>query len=307
MSDRELGLHAYPAAAKGRGEALLFVHGAYTNSSCWSYKFIPYFRGLGYDCFALDLSGHGTSGGHHRLHGFGLDDYAEDLSRAMRQLGRSATVVAHSMGTLVLERFLAQGGDARAAVLLAPVPSTGTGGSALQLALREPGFFGAIDDVLNQRFTPEVVGLMTRVYFSPRMSAADTLKFLPMIGPESDRAVTEMALLQLHPLRRRRLLPTLVMGGECDAVFPASMLHFTSSAWGGQFHRVPHAGHMLMLDPEWEETAEYLHGWLERRAGRATLSEHSPTGSVPAELYQLGAGVLAGAGGGGGIQAPEAP
>jgi pimeloyl-ACP methyl ester carboxylesterase len=49
-------------------------------------------------------------------------------------------LVGHSMGTLVVQRYLAKA-HAAGVALLAPVPPTGTGGSASRLALLQPDFF----------------------------------------------------------------------------------------------------------------------------------------------------------------------
>jgi pimeloyl-ACP methyl ester carboxylesterase len=77
--------------------------------------------------------------------------------------------------------------------------------------------------------------------------------------------VTEMALPDLRLSVRRPQLPTLVVGGNEDAVFPASMLHFMASTWRAELHRADGAGHMLMLDPQWKSVADHLLGWMKRR------------------------------------------
>ena len=63
MSAHPLKIHHHPAKRPSQRPPLLFVHGGYTNARCWEHNFIPYFQQKGYDCHALDLSGHGESGG----------------------------------------------------------------------------------------------------------------------------------------------------------------------------------------------------------------------------------------------------
>ena len=265
MKPRKIKIQAYPASAASDMAALLFVHGAYVNSTCWEFNFIPYFQRNGYDCYTVDLSGHGNSEGRERVDDFGLNDFVDDLTLARQKIGRPTIVVGHSMGARVLERFLENSYDqdeASGAVFLSPVPAMGTASSALQLALRYPSFLESLDAAVNGKISRKTADLMTKIYFSPEVSPEEALRFLPMLCPESQQAVTEMAMPDLRLRVRRPTLPTLVIGGNEDAVFPASMLHFLASSWRAELYRAPGAGHMLMLDPQWEMVAEKILGWM---------------------------------------------
>ncbi|MDD3354009.1 alpha/beta hydrolase [Zoogloea sp.] len=263
MTERSLKIHSHPAPNPNGGPPLLFVHGAYTHALCWQVNFIPWFTARGYDCHALDLSGHGQSEGHDQLHEFGLADYAQDLKRAVDALGTSPVLVGHSMGTLVVQRYLSEGAAAGVA-LLAPVPPTGTVGSAARLALSEPDFFAELPNVIGQTFTPKTLDVMARVYFSPEMPRDNVEDYLPMIQNESDHAVAEMATLAFQPTLRRQRIPALVVNGREDRVFPPDMLFFTALPWQARQSVIDGAGHMLMLDPQWEEVATTLANWLEQ-------------------------------------------
>ena len=259
MSAHPLKIHHHPAKRPSQRPPLLFVHGGYTNARCWEHNFIPYFQQKGYDCHALDLSGHGASGGHERLHDFGIKDYARDVAHAVAELPARPVLIGHSMGTLVLRSYLSGAPDAAAGVaLLSPVPPTGTGGSASRLALQQPDFFAELPNVLAGKPTANTLKVMASVYFSPDVRPEDTLQFMPMIGNESDQAVAEMVTLPFAAATRTPQLPALVMGGSHDALFPASMLFFTALPWRARTVTVDRAGHMLMLDPQWPQAAEAL-------------------------------------------------
>ena len=260
MRPHQVKIHRHPAKGSHKG-ALLFVHGAYSNSTHWEYNFIPFFQKHGYHCSALDLSGHGASEGHDRLDEFGIDDYAEDVAYALKEIGQPAIVVGHSMGALVLQRYLEKG-EALAAIFLAPVPTTGTSGSAAQLALRFPSFYQALEDTVNGKFSDEANDLMAKIYFSPTTTGREIQHFLPTVGRESDRAVTERALLPGRPHARRQKVPALVIGGTEDAVFPSSMLFFNALPWQADVLRVPGAGHMLPLDIHWKTVASHMLDWI---------------------------------------------
>ena len=262
MPPRKLKIHAHPASKPAGRPPVLFVHGAYTNALGWQLNFIPYLNARGHDCFALDLSGHGESEGRDVLDSFRLADYADDVAQAVATLPAEPVLVGHSMGALVVQLYLARASAAGVA-LLAPVPPTGTGGSASRLALLQPDFFSELPKVIAGHPNEHTLRVMAEVYFSPDMPHHDVLQFMPMIQAESEHAVAEMLALPFMAVKRRPDIPALVMGGGEDAVFPASMLFFTALPWKARQVVIQRAGHMLMLDPQWQEAAAALGDWLE--------------------------------------------
>lgn len=262
MRSRRIKIHRYPGAAESSRASLLFVHGAYASSGYWSLHVIPFFQREGYDCFAIDLAGHGESDGREVLDEFGIDDYAADIAHALNVIGKPAVAIGHSMGALVLQRYLARGA-ALAAIFLSPVPPTGTAGSATRIALRYPSFFQALDNTVHGRHSAEDRDLMAKIYLSPNAAGDDIRQFLHFVGPESAKTVAEMALLYGQPPVRQRTLPTLVIGGEEDMIFPPSMLCFTAMQWNATLIRIPGAGHMLPLDWNWQAVATRMLEWID--------------------------------------------
>lgn len=266
MSDFPCKVHVHPAWVPSERPPLCFVHGGYSNSRCWQENFIPHFQAQGHDCYAVDLPGHGESPGREALNGFGLDDYAVALGEALAALRppQPPVLVGHSMGCLVVERYLGTLPELalRGAAFLAPVPPSGTLGSASRLALGFPGFFEELPRAISGTGDDRTLAVMAAVYFSPEVAPEDTARYLPMLGPESDQAVAEMVTAPLRRSARRPRLPVVVMGGSADQVFPPSMLYFTASIWDAGTMVVEGAGHMLMLDPQWQEAARKLQEWV---------------------------------------------
>lgn len=266
MSEKTPVIHHYPARQSNGRSPLLFVHGGYSNAALWGIHFIPYFQAQGYDCYALELSGHGSRPADRaHLDDFGIDDYVADLAAAVDSLPAAPVLIAHSMGCLVCQRFLEQG-SARAVAFLAPVPPTGTGGTASRFALTMPDFFAELPNAVNGTADEKTMRTMASVYFSPAMAPEETIQYLPLIQPESEKAVTEMLVAPFRIARGRARIPALVMGGSADQVFPASMLFFTAASWNARNLVIAGAGHMLMLDPQWPDAAGKLQEWLESLA-----------------------------------------
>lgn len=243
---------------------LLFIHGGYVHAGCWDRHFLPFFAAHGYDCHALDLSGHGASEGRDHLDRFGLDDYLEDVTQVIDALDRKAIVIGHSMGSAIAEDLLVKR-PVEAAILLSPVPTIGTSGAILRLATSRPQFFHEVSHLSQLEITADNLQLMRDIYFSPQMPVQQLLDFTSLIQEESQRAVTELALLgwKFEPLRPH--LPMLVLGGEVDALFPPELLAFVARRWHADLQIIPDLGHVLMLDIKWETAAQALLAWLQKK------------------------------------------
>ena len=66
----------------------------------------------------------------------------------------------------------------------------------------------------------------------------------------------------------------MVIGGECDAVFPPFATSYTALRWRARETCIPDCGHMLMLEHQWRAAADALARWLQ-----TTVRRHSPARS----------------------------
>jgi pimeloyl-ACP methyl ester carboxylesterase len=255
-----------PGAASGRHPPLVFVHGGCVHAGCWAPHFLPYFSRRGFACQAIDLAGHGASEGRQQLDSFGIDDYADDVAQVVDGLDAPPILIGHSMGTVVVERYLERG-EARGAVLMAPVPPSGIFGSTLRLALTTPTYFAEQQRAIRGEYTAQTLALMREVYYSADTPDDDLIRYAPLFQPESRRALTELTLLAMRFPRRRPQLPVLVVGGENDALFPPSYLGFTADRWAADRAVIPGVGHTMMLDAHWQPAAQWIADWLEERFG----------------------------------------
>lgn len=262
MSARHLHTTIRNATPRASRPPLLFVHGGYVNGDCWDCHFLDYFSARGYDCVALDLSGHGRSDGRDELNELGIDDYVADVARVAATLATPPVLIGHSMGGVVVQRYLERNPGAGVA-LLAPVPTTGLSFSSVQLVARQPDFLREASRALRRKYSADTIRVMRDVYFSPDATEEDLAPFLPMVQPESDLAISEMMAMVWNLPKRRPRIPALAIAGSKDAVFSSSLLHFSASSWNAKTVIVPRAGHMLMMDPQWQATAEPMHAWLE--------------------------------------------
>jgi pimeloyl-ACP methyl ester carboxylesterase len=265
-----------PSPAKS--PPLLFLHGGYVDARSWDVHFLPFFASQGYDCHALDFSGHGGSDGREYLDALSLDDYLADAQRVIAGFDQRPIVIGHSMGSFIAERLLEQS-LAVAAVLLAPVPRNGTLESATKLLLKYPKFLSEVVNVTRGRVSATALHMIKDVYFSPTTKPETLLRFAQLVQPESTRAICDLALLGCWRWTPKPppALPVLVLGGRLDTVFPPQLIRPLAQRWNAEFQIVPDTGHALILDEHWSDCAATVLGWLERLAPRlaARASEHT--------------------------------
>lgn len=263
MAQRKIHVHHHGPRVPSAHPPLLFLHGGYVDSRCWSAHFLPWFASHGYDCYAPDLPGHGRSEGSEQLDRLGLDDYLAGVAQVIRGLDRQPVVIGHSMGAYLAERAV-ELSLAEAGVLMSPVPPLGTLESAANLFLSRPQFLTRVQDMTRGVFDPAGLRILRDVYFTPTTQSEVLLRLAQLVQPESTRAICDMALLGwrwLAPAPRR---PMLVVGGELDAVFPPYMVRRVARRWDAELHIVAEAGHAMILDHHWKPCAAHLLDWLQR-------------------------------------------
>ncbi|HWZ18942.1 MAG TPA: alpha/beta fold hydrolase [Ktedonobacteraceae bacterium] len=99
-------------------------------------KPLPYFAEHGYRSHALDLRGHGKSEGADRLRWTGIRQYVSDVGQVVERCEESPILNGHSMGSLVVQKYLESDPKIPAAVLLALVHPGGVIRTTLSIAAR---------------------------------------------------------------------------------------------------------------------------------------------------------------------------
>src|SRR5262245_31422424 len=105
LSARLEVLECHPEAPSPR-PPVLFVHGAFAGAWTWAAHFLPHFAAHGVPSYALSLRGHGGSYGHDALAWHRLADYVKDVEEVVAALATSPILVGHSMGALVVMKYL---------------------------------------------------------------------------------------------------------------------------------------------------------------------------------------------------------
>lgn len=255
----ELEILAHAPEGEPRPTPLLFVHGAYAAAWCWEEHFMPYFAAAGYACYAVSLRGHGGSRGREYLDSLSIGDYVSDLVTTVAQLPAEPVLIGHSMGGMVVQKYLERS-PARAAVLMCSVPPQGLWASAVGLAFRKPGLMQDLNRLLGGGQVP--LTTLREALFAQPVEEQALRRYFHIMQPESHRAIWDMMLFDLPRTHAMHRPPMLVLGAEHDQLMPASMVEMTARSYGVEAQIFPGMGHGLMLERDWQSVASHIRGWL---------------------------------------------
>jgi len=247
-------------ASDARPTPVLFVHGMWHAAWCWSEHFLPYFAQQGYVSHAFSLRGHGGSEGHERLRWTSLADYVDDVAQVTGQLQRPPVLVGHSMGGMIIQRYL-ESYQAPAAVLLASAPPKGLLLATLRVALRHPLAFLKANLTLSLFPVIGTPSLTQEAFFSVDMPEEKATAYFARMQDESYRAYVDMMILDL-PRPERVKTPLLVLGAANDTMISSGEVEATARAYGTQAEFLPDMAHDMMLEAGWQAVADRILGWL---------------------------------------------
>ncbi|MCW2558180.1 MAG: lysophospholipase [Mycobacterium sp.] len=250
--DKGCGSECHPAP-------LLFVHGAWHAAWCWDEHFLSFFADKGYRALAVSLRGHGRSPTSKPLRTCSVGDYVEDVSLVADSLPRRPVMIGHSMGGLVVQKYL-ESHDAPAGVLMASTPPQGYLGSGLRWIKRHPWHFAKIAITGKSLAYVNTPQLARERFFSAHTPDSHVVEYATRLQEESARSGVD-GLLNL-PRPRRVTAKLLVLGALDDGAVTAKEVHATARAYRTEAEFFPNLGHDMMLEPGWAAVAERIHTWL---------------------------------------------
>lgn len=262
----------YPTPATGTAP-VVFIHGAFCGAWVWDEHFLPYFAAKGYEAHALSLRGHGASPGGERPSQTSLGDYVDDLRTVVSSLRSPPVLIGHSLGGVVVQRYLRHH-DAAAAVLMASGPPHGMLAPGIGMFFRNPLLVQQI--FLLQTLGPKMVipDLMANAVFSSDLPRAQALAYLRRMQAEvqSFRSTLDLLTPSLPLPMHGRHPPLLVLGAERDFFISPFIVRATARFLGTRAWVFPSMGHAMMLEPGWQEVADHILDWLNEKLGAGSES-----------------------------------
>ena len=212
---------------------LVFVHGAGGNGLLWKQQ-LKYFAGK-YSSIALDLPGHGNSGGDSCQSVSLYRDYIKDFKDSLSL--PSIVFCGHSLGgAIALDFQFKYPEDTKAIILVA------TGGR-LRVATKILERYGRDEKM------PEMAGFLYGSH-APENMVREGEKYITEVPAriwyDDFTACNNFDVLgELHKTK----VPALILCGEEDQMTPHKYSHFLEqNIKGAKLELFPGAGHMLMLE-----------------------------------------------------------
>ncbi len=246
-----------------RSTGVVFVHGAWHGAWCWQDTFLPRFVQAGYAVYSLSLRGHGQSDGGGSLRWTRVADYVEDLAAVTADLSVPPVLVGHSMGGLVVQKYLERR-PAAAGVLLASVPPRGVIGGVLHAVRRHPVAFLKANLTMSLYHLVATPDMARHRLFSESTPEEIVAACHPRLQDESYLAFLDMLLLDL-PRPKRVKTPMLVLGAAEDTIVSRKDVEATARAYGTKPVIFANMGHNMMMEPGWENVADTILQWLDGR------------------------------------------
>jgi pimeloyl-ACP methyl ester carboxylesterase len=240
---------------------ILMQHGMWHGAWTWQW-WQPLFAEWGWESVAVSLPGHGASPTQRQIELCTLDYYLGFLKAEVDRLEQPPVLIGHSMGGALTQWYLKYVGDLPAAVLVAPWVSH----SSVQ------------DGTLRLMSVDPLVGLLTSLAWSatpwvrsPERAARLLITAGAVITPEElyDRLGPESSLVVMQhnppfwtPPNDIRT-PLLWLTGEKDATISVAGATRSAEFYQAEHFIVPDAGHNLMMEVSYWETARSIVEWLE--------------------------------------------
>lgn len=256
------------AGQSDAGRPVLFVHGYFADATVFS-DWLPYFAARGFVPVALNLRGRAGSRPGTEIGRVSIDEYVEDAALAARALGRPL-VVGHSMGGLLAQRLAALD-LAEAVALIAPAPPRGITVMTWPLAIRQLKYLPAI--LASRPVRPSREDL--RALVMNRVPPEQQDEVIDRLVPDSGRAGRELSITGVPVDASRVRCPVLVLGGSDDRFIPARTIARVADRYGTRLRVFAGHGHMIVLEPGWEEIAHIVADWF---AGISTRQANHPVG-----------------------------
>jgi pimeloyl-ACP methyl ester carboxylesterase len=258
----------YTPQRRRHATPILMQHGMFHGAWTWQW-WQPLLAEWGWESVAVSLPGHGASPAQRQIELCTLDYYLGFLKAEVERLEQPPrrtlppVLMGHSMGGALTQWYLKYCGDLPAAVLVAPWVSHSTVQDGLPRILSVDPLVGVLTS-LAWSATPWIR--------SPERAARLFITAGAAISPEElhDRLGPESALVVLQhnppfwsPPDDVRT-PLLWLTGEKDATISVPGAARSAEFYQAEHVIVPRAGHNLMMEASYRETARAIAEWLEK-------------------------------------------
>jgi alpha-beta hydrolase superfamily lysophospholipase len=243
-------------------DTILFVHGAWHGAWCWEKYFVKQFLDRGYKSITFDLPKHSKPGKTENINKLSLKDYVEALKKEVGKLDSLPIIIGHSMGGLILQKYL-ETETCKKAILLASAPPNGILRTTIKLltksytypSLLTLNLFGLVNTTKKARWA----------FFSEELPKEELKEYTEKLCGESFRVFVNMQYPNIK-LNNHLKIPMLVIGATKDNIFTVRENELTARKYGADIKIINGIAHNMMLDVNQEKVSAVIIEWLDKKA-----------------------------------------
>lgn len=239
-------------------EVVIFIHGAWHGKWCWDKHFRASFSENGYEVVTFDLPGHDVPGKVKGINKYSLGDYVQALQKEVQKFDSLPILIGHSMGGLILQKYLERN-TCKKAVFLASAPPYGVINATLRFA-KKRYFYPSILS-MNLYLLVNSEAKSKDAFFSENISQEALREYTSQMCSESFRAFLNMLFPRVKVTEHANI-PTLVIGGKQDYVFSESENVKTAKKFNAKLIMLENMAHDMMLDVNHKSVSDEIIGWL---------------------------------------------
>jgi len=237
---------------------IVFVHGAWHGKWCWDKYWTPTFKEHGYDVVTFNLPGHDQAGRVKGINKYSFRDYVTSLEKTISALPSPPIIIGHSMGGLIVQKYL-QTHPCQKAVLLASIPPYGAIRTTLHFLKKSyayPALLGL--DLYRLVNTSEKA---SESFFSKDLPQEELKEYSKQLCSESYRAFLNMLLPRIK-VNYHTKIPMLVVAAENDTIFSIQHNQHTAKKYNADMIIMKDIAHDAMLDVHQAQVSKAILEWL---------------------------------------------
>lgn len=240
---------------------ILFIHGMWHGAWCWEPYFLPYFKKMGYEAYALSLSNHGNSPRKKAFNLLRINDYVNDIKEIIDTFEKPPILVGHSMGGYIVQKYLEDNKKVPGAVLMNSAPPFGLWNTTLRTLKSFPLSFFKANLTFNLKHIVNYPQKYRHVLGSKNLEEANIEDYLKKINTESLLAFVDM--LGLNSINVKKIdTPLYIIGADKDNSLSVRELKKTAVMHNTDYKVFNNMGHLMMLEPNYQIVANEIDKWI---------------------------------------------
>ncbi|MCB9227797.1 MAG: alpha/beta hydrolase [Chitinophagales bacterium] len=240
-------------------ETIVFVHGAWHGAWCWEAFFIPFFKKQGFNCYTYNILKHDKPGDTKGINALSIANYVEQLEEIMIPFNNKAIIIAHSMGGLIVQKYLEKH-PCKKVILLTPVPYYGVINTTLRFFTKKLYSYPALLS-FNLYKLVNTEPKASWAFFSKQIPLEKRLEYSQKLCSESFKAFLNMLFPNIK-INYHTKIPMLIIAAENDVIFHVKEERKTAAYYNADFALIPNTAHDVMLDTNYQAVLDKMMEWL---------------------------------------------